>query len=239
VKDQFRANLNEVRIQKARRAYADSLRATIEVATLLRPPSVNVSYDRARVNGDPNAPVTIVEFSDFQCPFCKKSETVLKDLLAKYSGRVKLAYLDFPLREIHSQAEQAAEAARCAGEQGKFWEYHDSLFADQSKLDEASLIERAHNVKLDEKAFQSCLTSGKFKAGIEADLQEGAKAGVSGTPAYFINGVFLSGAQPAAEFEKVIDNELAVRRSSSSTEGRANRAANEGASRGPAPSAER
>src|SRR5262249_30614944 len=129
VKDQFRMNLRQLRIQKARQAYADSLRTTADVAILLRPPSVQVAYDHARVKGDPKAPVTIVEFSDFQCPFCKKSESTLEDVLAKYNGRVKLAYLDFPLREIHAQAERAAEAARCAGEQGKFWEYHDNLFA--------------------------------------------------------------------------------------------------------------
>src|SRR5262249_54625145 len=156
-------------------------------------------------------PVTIVEFSDFQCPYCKKSEETLGDLLAKYKGRVKLAYLDFPLREIHPQAEQAAEAARCAGEQGKFWEYHDTLFADQSKLDEASLAERARNLKLDERAFQTCLAGGKFKNSVEADIQQGNKIGVAGTPAYFINGVFLSGAQPQAEFEKIIDQALTGR----------------------------
>jgi protein-disulfide isomerase len=212
VKDQFRTNLKQLRIQKARQAYADSLRAGAEVAILLRPPSVEVAYDRARVKGDPKAPVTIVEFSDFQCPFCRKSEATLADLLAKYKGRIKLAYLDFPLREIHAQAEQAAEAARCAGEQGKFWEYHDSLFADQSKLDAASLAERARNLKLDEGVFRTCLDGGKFKGNVEADIQEGNKAGVAGTPAYFINGVFLSGAQPQAEFEKIIDQALTVRR---------------------------
>lgn len=210
VKDQFRANLKQTKIQKARQAYADSLRAKTEVAVMLRAPSVDIHYDAARVKGNPKAPITIVEFSDFQCPFCKKSEATLRDLLAKYEGRVKLAFLDFPLAEIHSQAEKAAEAARCAGEQGKFWEYHESLFADQSKLDEESLIGRAQNLKLDEKAFQSCLASGKFKASIEADRQEATKAGVAGTPGFFINGVFLSGAQPQAEFERIIDNQLAL-----------------------------
>ena len=211
VKAQFRASLKQTKIQKAHQAYADSLRAKTEVAIMLRAPSVEVPYDSARVKGDPKAPITIVEFSDFQCPFCKKGEPTLKGLLAKYDGRVKLAFRDFPLTEIHGQAEKAAEAARCAGEQGKFWEYHDTLFADQSELDEASLIGRAQNLKLNESAFQSCLTSGKFKPGIEADRKDGNRVGVGGTPAYFINGVFLSGAQPSSEFEKIIDNELAMR----------------------------
>jgi len=197
-------------LQKARQVYADSLRAKIDVAVLLRPPSVTVAYDPARVKGDPKAPVTIVEFSDFQCPYCKKSESTLHELLTKYSGRVKLAYLDFPLREIHPQAQRAAEAARCAGEQGKFWEYHDALYAEQSKLDGAELLTHARALNLDEKSFQSCLNSGKFKSKIEADLQQGSKVGVAGTPGFFINGVFLSGAVPPADFEKIIDTQLAL-----------------------------
>jgi len=210
VKEQYRASLKQLKLQKARKVYADSLRAKIEVAVLLRPPSVTVTYDPARVKGDPKAPITIVEFSDFQCPYCKKSESTLHELLTKYSGRVKLAYLDFPLREIHPQAQNAAEAARCAGEQGKFWEYHDALYAEQSKLDGAELLVHARALHLDEKSFQSCLSSGKFKSKIEADLAQGSKVGVAGTPGFFVNGVFLSGARPEADFEKIIDSQLAL-----------------------------
>jgi protein-disulfide isomerase len=204
LKPQIKQIMRSAEIEQAREKYANSLRASVNVAVLLQPPSVDVIYDPARVKGKPDAPVTIVEFADFQCPFCQRTEATLKTLLAKYDGRVKLAYLDFPLTEIHSNAEKAAEAARCAGEQGKFWEYHDTLFADQSKLDEAGLIAHAQNLHLDQAAFRSCLASGKFKHDIEVNREEGMKAGVSGTPAYFINGVFLSGAQPQAEFEKII-----------------------------------
>src|SRR5258706_638257 len=98
VKDQYRAALKRLKLQKARQVYADSLRATIDVAVMLRPPSVDVAYDPARVKGDPKAPITIAEFSDFQCPFCKKSESTLHELLTKYSGRVNMAYLAFPFR---------------------------------------------------------------------------------------------------------------------------------------------
>jgi protein-disulfide isomerase len=209
VKEQYRNTLKQLKMVKARQAYADSLRAKTEVTILLDRPSIDVPYDEARVEGSLDAPVTIVEFADFQCPFCQKTEATLKALLSKYDGRVKLAFLDFPLTEIHGQAEQAAEAARCAGEQAKFWEYHDELFADQSKLDEVSLIARAHNMHLDEHAFSSCLASGKFKQDIQANRDEGIQIGVTGTPAYFVNGVLLSGALPQAEFEKVIDHELA------------------------------
>jgi protein-disulfide isomerase len=218
VKEEYRANLKQLRLQKARQIYADSLRAEIDVAVLLRPPSVTVAYDPARVKGDPNAPVTIVEFSDFQCPFCKKSEGTLHELLTKYSGRVKLAYLDFPLREIHPQAQMAAEAARCAGEQRQFWEYHDALYAEQSKLDGAELLTRARALHLDEKLFQACLDSGKFKSKIDADMEQGRKVGVAGTPGFFVNGVFLSGALPPADFEKIIDTQLALLRAPHSSQ---------------------
>ena len=209
-KEQLRATLKRVRLFRERQAYADSLRSRMEVAILLRPPSIDVAYDPSRVRGDPKAPVTIVEFSDFQCPYCKKAAATMNDLLSKYNGRVKLAFRDFPLREIHPQAQIAAEAARCACDQGKFWEFHDALFADPSKLDEAALIAHARVLGLNERSFQSCLTSGKFKAKIEADLQDGSRVGVSGTPGFFINGVFLNGAQPQAEFERIIDNALAI-----------------------------
>ena len=213
VKAQVKQLIKNNEIQQARDKYADSLRDKSEVSILLQPSSVtvHVTYDAERVQGNPDAPVTIVEFADFQCPFCKKSEDTLKALLSKYGGRVKLAFLDFPLSEIHGQAGSAAEAARCAGEQGKFWEYHDSLFAEPSKLDEASLIERAQKLRLDKSAFRSCLTSGKFQQDIRANREQGAEAGVTGTPAFFINGVFLSGAQPQAEFEKIIDSQLALK----------------------------
>ena len=209
-KEKYRSALKELKLLKARRAYADSLRTNMDVAVMLRPPSVNVPYDPARIKGNPEAPVTIVEFSDFQCPFCKAAESTLKEVLTKYSGRVKLAYLDFPLSEIHPKAQSAAEAARCAGEQGKFWEYHDALYADQSKLDGAGLVTSAVALNMDEKSFRSCLDSGKFKSKIEADREQGIKVGVAGTPGFFVNGVFLSGAQPQAEFEKIIDSQLAM-----------------------------
>jgi protein-disulfide isomerase len=210
VKEQLRKNLKTLMTQKARQRYADSLRAKTDVVVFLRQPTVDVGYDPARVRGGPQAPVTIVEFSDFQCPYCKQSESTLKDLLTKYSGQVKLAWRDFPLRDIHPLAQTAAEAARCAGEQGKFWEFHDALFADQSKLKEADLVASAKAIGLNDKSFRSCLASGKFKSKIEADLEDGRKVGVVGTPGFFINGVFLSGAQPQAEFERIIDGQLAA-----------------------------
>ena len=114
------------------------------------------------------------------------------------------------MREIHPHAEMAAEASRCAGEQGKFWEYHDALFENQSKLDEASLAERAVSLQLNAKMFHDCLANRKFKDQVEADVQEGRKVGVAGTPSFFINGIFLNGSQALTEFEKIIDAQLAM-----------------------------
>lgn len=208
VKEQLRQNLKQARIQEARQAYFKALRSKGEVAVLLQPPRIEVGYDPARVRGRADAPVTIVEFSDFQCPFCQRVEPTLKAILAKYDGRVKLAYRDFPLREIHPRAESAAEAARCAGEQGKFWEYHDLLLSQPGNLDAAALANHAKTLGLDGRQFDSCLASGKFRALVEKDLEDGKRAGVSGTPGFLVNGVALNGAQPAAAFEKIIDAAL-------------------------------
>jgi protein-disulfide isomerase len=175
----------------------------------LQPTRMEVSADPARLRGNPHASVMIVEFSDFQCPFCRKVQPTLKNLLAKYEGRVSLAYRDFPLRGMHGQAELGAESSRCAGEQGKFWEYHDRLFENPDKLNRNGLLELARDAKLDEKQFDSCLSSGKYRAQVEQDLQDGLRVGVMGTPGIFINGILLSGAQPEDAFEKVIESELA------------------------------
>ncbi len=210
IKPQLQKAIKLLKIQQARQDYADSLRGKTEVAVLLRPPKTEVRFDPARVLGDPKAPVTIVAFSDFQCPYCKKAAETMRLLVAKYNGQVKVAFRDFPMRTIHPRAQPAAEAARCAGDQGKFWEFHDALFSDQAKLDEASLIATAQKLGLDGKLFQSCVSSGKSKAQIDRDVLDGTKAGVTGTPGFFVSGVFVNGSQPQAEFEKIIDAELAV-----------------------------
>lgn len=210
VKSQIKQLMGTAEIQQARERYTDFLRDKAEVSILLRPPSVQVGFDPARVKGDADAAVTIVEYADFQCPFCTRAEPTLRDVMAKYKGKVKLAYQDFPLVSIHSQAEMAAEASRCALEQGKYWEMHDAMYADQSKLDEADLFKTAAGLRIDQKAFESCLKSGKYKAAVQQDVEVGSQAGVSATPTFFINGAFLNGAQPKAEFEKIIDSVLAA-----------------------------
>ncbi len=169
-----------------------------------------VSPDDDPFLGEDNAPVTIIEFSDYQCPFCKKFyDETEKQLIKDYveTGKVKFVYRDFPLDSIHPLARKAAEAAECADEQGKFWEYHDKLFETQ-KLDEASLKQHAKDLGLDTEQFNSCLDSGKYKDEVQKDLDDGIKAGVTGTPTFFINGKKVVGAQPYSVIKQIIDDEL-------------------------------
>src|SRR5258708_31524358 len=208
VRTQLRDGYKQAKIQQVRQEYLKTLRADSNVVVLISAPRVEVAYDPARLRGNPKAPVMIVEFSDYQCPYCHQVEPTVKEVLAKYGDRVSFSYRDFPLTAIHSQAMISAEASRCALEQGKFWEYHDQLFTT-SKLEKDDLIGYARDLKLDDKQFGSCLTTEKYKADIEKDEQEGRKVGINGTPGFFINGLEVSGAKPKDEFERVIDDELA------------------------------
>jgi len=209
-KAQLEPSLKQAKVQQARQAFYAHLREQAKVVVLLSPPRVEVSVDPARVRGNPKAKVMIVEFSDFQCPYCGGVQATLQSVLAKHPDTVALAYRDMPMSKIHPLARKAAEAARCAGEQGKFWEYHDLLFADQSKLDQDGLMGKARTLKLDEQQFESCLGSEKFKAQIQQDSQDGMRAGVSGTPGFFINGIFLSGSQPESAFENLVQEQLSA-----------------------------
>lgn len=214
LRDKIRQELKTQAIQKARVAYLQGLMQEAVnnggLVFLMPPPKLEVPVDAARLRGDPKAPVTIVEFSDFSCPFCRKAENTMKELLEKYPGRVRLGYRDYPLTDLHPRAEQAAEASRCAGEQGKYWEYHELLFANPDKQDRAGLIDQARALKLDDKQFEGCLSSGKYRREVQADAQLGMSGGVTGTPAFFVNGNFLNGAQPAEVFEKIIDQLLSA-----------------------------
>jgi protein-disulfide isomerase len=214
IKEKLRQGLKDQEIQQARQLYAQGLMQQAvndgELVVMLLPPKVEVSADPTRLRGDSKAPVTIVEFSDFSCPYCRKVESTLNELLAKYPGKVKLGYRDFPLRQLHPQAQLAAEASRCAVEQGKYWEYHDVLFANPEKQQRDDLIGYARTLKMDDKQFDACLSSGKFKPQIDQDIQMGTRLGIVATPGFFVDGIFLNGAQPAAAFEQIIDQELSA-----------------------------
>ena len=208
VQVQVKQSLKQSMVQQARQDYLKRLREEANVVVQLSAPRVTVASDPTRARGNADAPITIVEFSDYQCPYCHQVEPTIEAVLAKYGDKVRFAYRDFPLRNIHEHAEMAAEASRCALEQGKFWEYHDQLFK-ATNLDKESLVQYARNANVDQQKFESCLTSEKYKAGIDKDIEDGRKAGVSGTPAFFINGISTSGAQQQDAFTRIIDDELA------------------------------
>jgi protein-disulfide isomerase len=165
--------------------------------------------------GDENAPVVIVEFSDFQCPFCERwAQETLPQLTQTYidTGKVKLVYRDFPLSSIHPEAQKAAEAAECARDQGKFWEYHDTLFEnrmDWTGVGAAKFKQYSADLGLDTNAFDDCLDSDKYKDEVLNDLNAGGSVGVTGTPTFFINGKKLVGAQPFENFKTAIEEALA------------------------------
>jgi predicted DsbA family dithiol-disulfide isomerase len=202
------AALQHERDQEAHDDLIQKLRAANRISVMLVAPRVNVASSGHPSTGAASAPVTIVEFSDFQCPFCRAAESSLKQVRQKYGDQVKLVYMDFPLG-FHSHAMDAARAGRCAADQDKFWQFHDALFLDQSKLDPESLKRTAAKIGLDGNEFNSCFASNKHDAGIRKDMAEGDSLGVTGTPTFFINGRQLAGAQQPLKFYEVIDEELA------------------------------
>jgi protein-disulfide isomerase len=187
------------------------------------PQPVKISLDDDPIRGDPNAPITIVEFSDFQCPFCARFHVqTLPSLLEEYidTGKVNLVYRDFPIQSIHPNALPAAVAAECANEQGNYWEYHDTLFEKQSgwsRLDSNTAIstfsQYATDIGLEQQQFDSCLGSGKYLEEVQGDLSDGRDYDITGTPGFFIGNeeigfVKINGAQPFESFQRIIDAQL-------------------------------
>jgi protein-disulfide isomerase len=207
---QIETGLRQQRVRERRAEYLKELRAKANVKVMLEPPRVVVGEANNPAKGPAGAPVTVVEFSDFQCPFCARVTPTLKRLEEAYPGKIRIVFRDLPLLNIHKNAGVAAEAAHCANDQGKFWEMHDRLFANQSKLSAPELKEHATAVGLEAEAFNQCLDSGKYTAEWRRDSEEASRLGLSGTPAFFINGRLLSGAQPFEAFAQVIDEELAL-----------------------------
>jgi len=215
IHDQIREYLNDQRRESQKKQLLKVLRSKANITMYLKPPQVyraEVPLTGAPSRGAEKAPVTIVKFEDFQCPFCKTAQPTFKDLLKKYDGKVRVVHKDLPLEAIHPLARQAAEAARCAGEQGKFWEYHDELYAVSPKLSTEDLKSSAKQIGLNTINFGQCLASGKYRAAVQKDFNDGAQLGLNGTPAFFINGREMSGAQPLEAFSTVIDEELAQTR---------------------------
>jgi protein-disulfide isomerase len=202
------AALQRQRDEDAQQQLIRKLRAESHISVILEAPHMSVASAGHPSTGATSAPVTIIEFSDFQCPFCRAAESSLKQVRQKYGDQVRLVYMDFPLG-FHPHAMDAARAGRCAADQGKFWQFHDALFLDQKKLDPDGLKQTATRIGLDRDKFNACFSSDGHNAGIRQDMAQGTALGVTGTPTFFINGRELVGAQPPPKFDEVIDQELA------------------------------
>jgi protein-disulfide isomerase len=210
----IRRHLEQQAGKDAVKRLLDDLRERAAVQVTFAPPRVEVATVGPSL-GPEAAPVTIVEFSDFQCPFCSRAGPIVKQVLARYPEQVRVVYRHFPLDSIHPRARPAAEASACADEQGKFWAYHDKLFANAKQLEDADLERYAGEVGLDLAAWRACRTDGRAASVVERDLADARSAGVTGTPSFFVNGRMLGGAQPVEKFVELIEAELAAGSSAS------------------------
>lgn len=207
VQTSVRRQLEQQKRQSAAQEYLTALRTELGFESLLEAPRFEIVGD-GPARGPADAPITLVEFSDYQCPFCKSAEALVEQVLERYPTQVRLIFRQFPLDNIHPQARGASEAALCAQEQDRFWEYHRVLFREAPKLGEEELKHYASEIGLDRAAFDACLAEDRHAATVQADVDAGTGIGVAGTPAFFVNGLPLAGARSADQFAVLIDQEL-------------------------------
>ncbi|MBM4368100.1 MAG: DsbA family protein [Deltaproteobacteria bacterium] len=191
-------------------AYIEELRGKYQATVQLPFPDVprlDVSVDDDPSVGPADAPITIIQFAEYQCPYCGKARESLDRVEKEYAGKVRLVFRDFPL-DFHPRAVPAAVAANCAGKQEKYWPVHDAIMKDQQSLADADLLAIARAAGVDIASWEECRKDPAMEAEVQKDLDDGRKVGVSGTPAFFINGIFISGAQPFEKFKAIIDAEL-------------------------------
>jgi len=183
------------------------------VINLKRPerPRINIPVGQSPSLGNKDAKITIIEYSDFQCPYCAKAEETVQELLKKYGKDIRLVYKQYPL-SFHKEAFKASEASLCANEQSNefFWKLHDEMFNDIRHLKVGELKGKAEKLGMNKKQFSDCIKSGKYTAQVNAEIAEGNKYGVSSTPMFFVNGIVVKGAKPFSEFEKIILEELEI-----------------------------
>jgi protein-disulfide isomerase len=212
--EQARPQIINLLSSQRRREATEKLEARLNkennVTIHLQPYRVTLNNEGAPTAGKADAAVTLVEFSDFQCPFCARFVPTLKQIEAAYGDRVKIVYRQYPIVSLHPNAFKAAEASLCANEQGKFWQIHDMMFQEQAQLSIRELKVMANRLGLDQTKFDSCLDSGRYAEQIQNDLAEGSRAGMTGTPALFVNGIEIpGGAVPYENVARVLDRELA------------------------------
>ena len=209
VRDRLAQQLQRTARRGRQQAFMQELRKAAAISIHLKPPIVEVAVDNAPSRGSAKAPVTLVEFGDYECPYCARAQATLSQIRETYKDQVRLVFKDFPLSS-HPRAQKAAEAARCAGEQDKYWDYHDVLFRNTKALEVEQLKQYAADLQLDTTRFDTCLDSGQQAAAVRQDLAQGTQLGVSGTPAFFINGRFMSGARRFSAFQELIEDALAA-----------------------------
>ncbi len=208
VRPQIVQFLRQQRQAKLRADFVERLKPVYGVTISLEPQRLAVSVTGRPARGGADAPVTIVEFSDFQCDFCREFNNSLNRIVTDYGDKVRIVFRHFPLAEIHPLAFRAAEASMCAFDQGKFWEMHNLLFAAPPKLGPDDLRAKAAGLGLDMGAFGQCLDSGRHAAAIRQDIRDGARSGVTGTPATFVNGRLLTGVRPYPDIANLVEDEL-------------------------------
>ncbi|MCI5073207.1 thioredoxin domain-containing protein [bacterium] len=215
VKNQIRQSLEGRNNAERKQAYFNELTHKYEVTYYTKPPRVDVASGNLPAKGKEDATVTIVEFSDFECPACRGAFETVEKVMKAYKGKVKLHFRDFPL-SFHKKAKPAHNAARCANDQNKFWSYHDELFKSSTWVqaaNEAAAIKELKNIakklRLDQKKFDACVDGKTHYAKVDEDFKAGQQVGVAGTPAFYVNGIPLPGAVPFEQFKKAIDAELA------------------------------
>ena len=207
MKDRVVTYMERERLAERRNEVAETLEVRHGVVVTLEPLRIDVSPDDDPHKGPAEAPVTIIEFADFQCGFCARSRETTQEVLEAYPQRVRFVYRDFPI-EKHPRASQMAQAANCAREQNRYWGMYDLLFDNIRDTEDSDLKGHARSLGLDMTAFETCYNSGRHAEEVAKDVADGKAAGVSGTPAFFINGRMISGAQPFEAFEAIIDDEL-------------------------------
>ena len=208
VRQKILESIRDLRTTKYREAYLQTLRAQADIKITLAPPQTEVALTKDdAMQGSAQAPVKLIEFADYECPYCQKVAADVKRLKAEYGDRLTLVYKDFPL-PMHPHAQKAAEAARCAGVQGRYWDFHDQIFTDK-QLDVVQLKDAAKRLNLDSTAFDRCLDSGEQAAAVGKDRSQGIAMGLTGTPSFFVNGHFFSGAVDYYTLKASIEQQLA------------------------------
>ncbi|MBF0193141.1 MAG: DsbA family protein [Magnetococcales bacterium] len=194
--------------QNLQAAYLQSLTSKYNVTFLLETPRYDVPGPQDLVKGNKNAPITIIEFSDYECPYCRRAQKALKQVEKEYGNKIRFVFRHFPL-PFHKKAPKASEAAQCAQDQKAFWSFHHALFKKDAELSVSAYKKLAKKLKLNSKKFNKCLDSDKYASRVAADKKDGKALGITGTPTFFVNGIKLVGAVPFSDFVEVIEKELA------------------------------